>query len=430
MGRFADMNRRQRKRFLNRQRTKFGMAPERMKGKLTPRKTRRVNKELKRQYWDTGSWYEDPMTRREVTSDARRASNLQYRPVLRDLRKEQELSAAQQRNIDMGFDLYKRQLQDIQSRVGQAYGGAYGAVTQTAQGMSDQSAATRAELDSEAAKSAAMRGATAAPSDQAGQASRARQTLSNSFGALIASQGANAAGRLLETERIGDRERISEHLKENKYARDIGEKRREAKMDKRAFLNDYIAERRENERRYGLERSAFGLQKREQKADIKDAKRDDKRALLEAMLDAKAAKRDDMRQRLKDRWDMTDDQIDNALAQAKENRENREGRQEDRGGPSDSVRMEAKEDWESALARANLIVSDKKLAKLTIEQIAGNIESKTSAERLIALAAAQKAKQGYVSPGLARKLRRRYALKVPHHKGGGGGFDPHFGFGS
>lgn len=389
----------------------------RRSGKPLEKFVRNRHKFVERQrVMDDPNWMTMPQTMRNVLDEGREAAQLQYAPVRRQLRDEIRTSRRQHDSIDAGYDLYTRKIAELQRRQQALSQGAVANVAWGANQARAHDASQIQNLQGAAQQDAAQRGASAAAPADAAQASRARQMLDNSWAGLLAHQGVSAGQRLLGEERIGEGRRLSAHAQENAREGLLREKQRELKSDRGAFLADWLAKARENERRYLLERQVFGLQKKEQKAEIADKKRDDKRAMIEAYLDAQDEKRDDMRQRIKDRWDMTDDQFDNAIDRAELNRKSAKDRQDaqDDGdnGPTDSVRRGAKEDWEGAKARAMAIAGNKKLKDLTVEQIASNVESKSSVPYAVALAAAQRAKRGGVDPKLARKLRKRYGLKV------------------
>lgn len=163
-----------------------------------------------------------PLTPRTLRREEEAAARLKYQPLEREL-------AQRQVNIPSWFDQYKADVAARQQR------------------MAEEATRIRAEVDARAAAQAPSSGSPEA--QQAAEARRAQiQAFASNLGAQDVARGQYSTAR----QDVAEREKLAELLRARQQQTQLGQ-------EKADFRLQYRTEARERERKYGLERQAFGL---------------------------------------------------------------------------------------------------------------------------------------------------------------------------
>jgi hypothetical protein len=183
----------------------------------------------------------------DVKRDAETSAGLRYGEAERGL-------STQAQQVPAWFAAYRAQVAGINQGIQQGYQKAIGDVQAQAQAGAQADTTARNSLAQSMQKDAASRGATVDPALLQGDANAAnvRNTNQAAFANLLSSQGQaqnsyfgglQAAGSAAE---LGQRQRVSQE-------------QQGLATDKGLYKSQYVTDARDMERKYGLERSAFGL---------------------------------------------------------------------------------------------------------------------------------------------------------------------------
>lgn len=194
-----------------------------------------------------------PLTPQRLKKETNAAARLRYGGEERELEGQQRASDAQQQRIGDWYGQYQRVVQDATARQQAAQQQANAAILALQGGTG---ATTTPDVPA---------GGEAAAADA--QAALARKASVGSFGAMLATQGANRDAFMADKGRIGAGDETQQHLDESGRRRTIDQGLQELMADKGAFKIAHRADARESERRYALERAAFGLQEQKLAVD-------------------------------------------------------------------------------------------------------------------------------------------------------------------
>ena len=226
------------------------------------------------------------LTRRAARRERRSAARLKFGEAQRDLAERRRSSQQAEQNIGNWYEQYQRDVAAAQNTVANIYSGANAQVAQLQANQGDpRSGLDAARLTGQAAAQAASTGA---------QAANARRSLAGSFGAMLATQGAANQAQLVNQGVIGGRSRVQALEDEMRRRRDLDEQRTDLKREKGDFKRLYRSEQLDRERKYGLERAAFGLDQFEARTDAANARRDDRRAARENRRERLEKRREDV----------------------------------------------------------------------------------------------------------------------------------------
>lgn len=218
---------------------------------------------------DNQDWL-DVLGEREVDRIVGRQAYQKYHPAFAEIARQKRDSDARAKRNDQWFEQYRQMIGEAAKSSAQIYGGAYNAMSGAASGL--QNTANQAALQSQQAamQDAANRGVaySNAGDQQAIQAAGNRAGIGQSFADLIAAQG------LVNTRGLNDRNAVVVPLQQWEARQsELGKKRdleakaidlQREKGDYRVSLKD---QKRENERKFLLEKSAFGLKSRQQQLE-------------------------------------------------------------------------------------------------------------------------------------------------------------------
>ncbi len=225
-----------------------------------------------------------PLEGKGFGEEVSKLQQLKYGGQERELQGERRISGAQQQNIGDWYGQYQRDLEGARVATQQGYQRAQSAVNTQANTGATQDEAQRVKLNQEAQQQAAIRGTATSVAPEAQQASQARRALSGGFAGMIASHGASQNAYSGSLRRAGSAARVGAHQDEAKRARQIDKLSRDLQGEKGEYGVSLRGQLREGERKYALERQAFGLdvqKARDQTASQRAARRQaakDKRA--------------------------------------------------------------------------------------------------------------------------------------------------------
>lgn len=195
-----------------------------------------------------------PIRGKRYRRELRAATRAQFRPIQRQVGGEIRASKAQSGRIRDYFKEYGKSLDPIAQRTAQAYGGAQQQIGQQSQASSQYAETLRQRLEGEARADAERRGVSYDPSGaQTNVAAQlARMNASNVLSGVIGAQGASQQAYLRDKQRIGEREKIEQLLREQARRRSFQADKREIAREKGAFRTDFRRQTRDTERDFYL----------------------------------------------------------------------------------------------------------------------------------------------------------------------------------
>lgn len=180
-----------------------------------------------------------------------------FHPLFQQIQQEKAGSAQQQKNITDWYGQYQQAVNAATDRTKTAYDAAGQTSQNLASSASDVDTAQRTAMDKRAQEVAASRGTTAPQDSTAQQASSSRRAATDSFGALLASQGAHQGAYLADAARIGAGAAVKAHVDESVRAANITKAQRDLLTQQADFkLQDY-ASKIEAQRKQVLEQMIF-----------------------------------------------------------------------------------------------------------------------------------------------------------------------------
>lgn len=237
-----------------------------------------------------------PLTPYLLDKETDAALRIKYGGQERELQGQIGASAAQQARIGSWYDDYKKAIAQSEQRVAQANTEALTALQTNTQRSTDADAQNRAQIAQQQAQSAATRGATTDPAAElrAAQAAAARRQTSDSQMALQTAQGTNARNSLIDAERIASMAKVGAHEQESARERQVRAALAALEGEKGDYALQYRAQARGNERQFGLQNEALGINKDKAARDnalaaslISDRTADNKRQAAKDKRDAK-----------------------------------------------------------------------------------------------------------------------------------------------
>lgn len=282
-----------------------------------------------------------PITPERLGKEVRAAANQKFRPLEREIGG--EIRASKKRVGEQG-----NWWQDYKDTVAQAQAGTAAAYAQAGESAEDfmEQAGDRDQsftdsLQREAAKSAALRGATPntnlAEREAAG--SSQRQMMSAAEAASLAGQAADQYAYLADKMRIGAGQSIAGRKQEQSRTRSLERDRRDTRRERGDFAQTYRGDLRDREREYLIQRGVAKLDQRKQGADEREGARDAREGRQE--------RREDRRQKaIENRQRQEGIDIDRA--------ESRDGGGKD--GPTRSERRQAREGRQNAMKATQRLI--------------------------------------------------------------------------
>lgn len=201
------------------------------------------------------------LTRRELAHNREAATGLRYGDVGRTLQQRVQQNQQQQTRDAGWFDQYTQAVQAAEARQQAQAAQANQQIQALSNAGTNASNQQRDQLVAQMQADAAARGATVDPSvaQTADQASAVRRALTDSFGAMLATQGA-AGGDFLRSQELAGGQAKLEHLNDLLKQRSaIDEDISALSREKGAYGVSYEQDQRDAARKRLLENQAFGL---------------------------------------------------------------------------------------------------------------------------------------------------------------------------
>lgn len=199
---------------------------------------------------------------KQFRRERRAAAKLEFGPIFGQLRGEQRASNYRQnKEIPAWYDQYRARLNELQGGSQAAYDRAYERGRNLAETSSGVDSETFNSLNSEAAKSAALRGAGYDGSTAAAgsQAAKLRQGMQALYGQNQQLEGANQQAYFNQRNLLSFLDQGGAKKREFSRGQDISAKLLEAKAKRGAFLTDYGRQAREADRAYKSELRATAI---------------------------------------------------------------------------------------------------------------------------------------------------------------------------
>jgi hypothetical protein len=214
-----------------------------------------------------------PLTPKGLAQETRRITSLKYNPLQRKEAAEHRASNQRVKQVGNWWDSYLNTVSQGRDETAAAYAKA----NQETQGLLGQTSAldtaNTGRLQTEAAQSAALRGAE--PSTEAAGREAAAQAQRNylgaSAGARTAEQGANTFAYLTNQKRIGAGQKIASRKEEQRRGRTIGEDQKATIAERGEYAGKTRGELKEKERNYLIQRAATGLEKQKGRLEASEA---------------------------------------------------------------------------------------------------------------------------------------------------------------
>ena len=213
-----------------------------------------------------------PLTRQTYNAELKAATGLKFGPQEAQLDSERRISGQQMANTESWYTDYLRAAEQAQQRGQQGFQQAAGNIRSTTDQAHQQSLAQNAQLSQQAQSSAAKLGATANPELDAiaARAAQSRQATGNAQAGLVDSLGATNNAYMADRGRIGAGAKLSALQQEAGNRRKIEAAGRDLSTQKGQFRAEFRTQARKDERTYGLERAAFGLDTQKAALDAAD----------------------------------------------------------------------------------------------------------------------------------------------------------------
>ena len=196
---------------------------------------------------------------RDVRQEIRAATNLEFRPLQRQLQGEVRASRQRERDIGKWYGQAGRTIRRVTRATGRDYNRTGNQIRKDLSAATAANTFAQAALNQQDAELAKLTGAAYDPS--AGQTSTAaayqRGLLQSALGGMLRAQGQSQKG-YLRGQRINTRrEGIHQRLLEGRRRQSIRDDQRELKRARGEFARTYRGELRDKERDYQIERMAF-----------------------------------------------------------------------------------------------------------------------------------------------------------------------------
>lgn len=350
--------------------------------------------------WDPLQPLTGPSMRREVNAEAK----LQYGPQFNQLDSERRISDQQSTNLQGWYKDYQAKVEQSAAQQAAYTKGFQDSAYSQANTAAATDTAQNQQLAQQQGQSAAIRGTTVGPqvaqTAQAGVA--ARQAQGTAMGGVLAAQGQAQTGYLQGKVGTAAGEAVQAQVDEQRRRGKIEQLSRELKSEMGQFKVKARGELRDTERKYALERQAFGL-------DVQKAANDQANT-----------RADNRRQARSDRALNRDRQADNQRMNAADSERARHNRQleaeadarNNKGGPSSFTPKQVR-DNRVKLQNGQGIANDhsgKGYQGLVQDMVDAGYDREMA--RVIALRATG---QDVPKP-LLRRFHRQYGF-VPKHKG-------------
>jgi hypothetical protein len=197
----------------------------------------------------------------DIQREADSATSLKFGDAEKSYNTEIGQDPQQQANIGNWYQNYLNAVQSAHDNTAGAFANAQASMANATAASQNAFNQNQTQINNDAAKSAALRGATVDPNvaSTANQAAASNRSSADQFGGLIGTLGASATTNLDTRKSIGAGEEIAQHLLQSKRTGELKSKLRDLLKDKGDYRVVQIGAGRDNERKYKEELAAFGL---------------------------------------------------------------------------------------------------------------------------------------------------------------------------
>lgn len=225
-----------------------------------------------------------PLTPNTLAAETASAQQMKYGPQETQYGQQIANSDAQQGRISTWFNEYLQKVAEARQQTDAAYAQAQANVQAQDAALNQSSQNQQSQVAQQNTAQQNLTGNAGDPNlaAQAAQASTARQALTNSFGAMLSTQGAAASTRGAERGAIGSLQALQAHQTESGHRAQILQQLQATEAEKGAFGVQYGADARDKERKYLLEQAAFGLNEQKAATDAADTANDNQQAATNA----------------------------------------------------------------------------------------------------------------------------------------------------
>ena len=200
------------------------------------------------------SFLTKPLTKRRFKKELAAQTRAQFKPLSRELQKQERISKLQSQRTSRYFEDYQRAIGRARTQTQGAYQGAVDTMGQYAQQAGSRNAALQGQLQGQATQDASLYGGSgdtgAANLAVQGEANRVRAGAD--MAGAIAGQGANTYGYLSSQMANSKLAKVEALQAERANRLSISQDRQDLIRERADFRQQYMADAREGERRYEL----------------------------------------------------------------------------------------------------------------------------------------------------------------------------------
>lgn len=363
-----------------------------------------------------------PLAGRDFNQEVELAARQQFRPLRRGIEEEQRVHQQQLQNIPSYFDKYQQDLAAANQRMQAGAASTQQAIYGQAAGMATQDAAMQQQLAQQSQQSAAIRGTAPDPTVAATgqQAAASRQGATAELGALAGIQAQAQQGYMGTLAGASGMERIRALEQEAAVGRELMQALQDLRRERGEFKTAKRGELREGERQYALERKAFNLDVREQKAGEREDRFGRRQERKQDRRDARNDRAERNRKKLLNRSTRQD--IKSKKEERKLNRQadladdGRRNYSTDYGEWAQRTRPDKDGGSSGSSARSGVSSGEARENKQSFSKLvrfarAGK-NPPGSPDPLLMQVAFDIAKKGGTTPERARKIKRQYGFSV------------------
>lgn len=199
------------------------------------------------------SFLTKPLTKRRFKKELQAQTRAQFKPLSRELQKQERISKLQSQRMSRYFEDYQRAIGRARTETQGAYQGAVDTMGSYAQQAGSRNAALQGQLQGQATQNASLYGGGdtgAANLAVQGEANRVRAGAD--MAGAIAGQGANTYGYLSSQKANSKLAKVEALQAERANRLSISQDRQDLIRERADFRQQYMADAREGDRRYEL----------------------------------------------------------------------------------------------------------------------------------------------------------------------------------
>ena len=239
------------------------------------------------------SFLTKPLTKRRFKKELQAQTRAQFKPLSRELQKQERISKLQSQRMSRYFEDYQRAIGRARTQTQGAYQGAVDTMGSYAQQAGSRNAALQGQLQGQATQNASLYGAgdTGAPNLAVqGEANRVRAGAD--MAGAIAAQGANTYGYLSSQKANSKLAKVEALQAERANRLSISQDRQDLIRERADFRQQYMADAREGERRYELALKELRNSKNQAHKDRTQARKESRKDREQGRRDSRHDRKD------------------------------------------------------------------------------------------------------------------------------------------